>query len=749
MAEERVAAEAQAVAHEAREASHGRLVAREAEIETTRLELASEAEALSELQQGLYELDNRIKLGEAEADHAGREAGGLEERALEAKEEIERLMAQADADAAEIERLKSELGDRDRGGPRLRRGAARAEEALGVVKEQLAELQRRVEAARVEVTTCKGEIVAHEGTERAAARRRDDLHTRLLRLGEDEARNVARRGELEHAVARHGRELEGLKQLELDLADQKQRTEARVGELKEMLSGGGKALEALTTELHKRRSRRHSLDELHAKYEGFARGTRAVMQHKETRWGIRDLFADAVDAPAELDLAVEAVLGERMGAVLVESQEVGVDVITQLKEKSEGRATFIPINRFGGGEARPFEPGDGVRGRFLDLVKFGEDYRSVAETLFGDVLVVEDLLSALDRWRAGDRRTYVTLDGELVDDDGVVTGGSREAAGAGILAQKREIRELDGIIAELESQHNDAQFRHQQLKNELGTLHDRARQHAQGSARERDADPDAGEGFGARSRGARAARRAAEPARRREARARAAARRGGRRGRPATTALAEARQRLIGLEDALSSLGHDSLQLYEELERAQEAVTRLKVELGAAEEKKGSLDKQLFRLTADGDEKRARRVRLEENIRTGEARATELRDKVTQTRQELLRFAEERARAAEELACKRDGARRAARPARAGRGRAQGDPQRARHRTPRRSRGSRSSATTSPPPSSTSRRRRRSAIASSCGRRCTTITCGRWRARPRIGAPRSCAISSIAWARST
>ncbi|MGZ3426991.1 MAG: AAA family ATPase, partial [Polyangia bacterium] len=83
VAEERVAEDAQVAAQELRETTHGRLVTREAEIETTRLDMASESEALSELQQGLYELDNRIKLGEAEADHAAREAGGLEERALE------------------------------------------------------------------------------------------------------------------------------------------------------------------------------------------------------------------------------------------------------------------------------------------------------------------------------------------------------------------------------------------------------------------------------------------------------------------------------------------------------------------------------------------------------------------------------------------------------------------------------------------------------------------------------------------
>jgi chromosome segregation protein len=287
-----------------------------------------------------------------------------------------------------------------------------------------------------------------------------------------------------------------------------------------------------------------------------------------------------------------------------------------------------------------------VRGRFLDMVQFGADYKLVAEKLFGDVLVVEDLLTALDRWRGGDRRTYVTLDGEIVDADGAVTGGSREAAGAGILAQKREIRELDGIIAELESQHNDAQFRHQQLKNELQTLTtalDNMRKEAHaGEMQILTLEKDLARDREELSRLVARLNQLGDEKLELEAQKDEAAREAG----DAAAALGAAREQLIQLEDALSSLGHDSLKLYEELELAQEAVTRLKVEAGAAQEKKSSLDKQLFRLTADGDEKRARRVRLEENIRVGEARATELREKVATTREELLRSAEERARAA-------------------------------------------------------------------------------------------------------
>src|SRR6185503_8821944 len=80
---------------------------------------------------------------------------------------------------------------------------------------------------------------------------------------------------------------------------------------------------------------------------------------------------------------------------------------------------------------------------------------------------------ALDLWRAQDaaeRRSFVTLGGELVDRAGLVTGGSREAAQAGVLQQKREIRELDGIIGELESRHAELTARHTAHKDELAAI---------------------------------------------------------------------------------------------------------------------------------------------------------------------------------------------------------------------------------------------------------------------------------------
>ena len=102
--------------------------------------------------------------------------------------------------------------------------------------------------------------------------------------------------------------------------------------------------------------------------------------------------------------------------------------------------------------ASAWPTGDGVRGPMLELIGYDRQYDEVAAYLLGDVLVVEDLERALELWReTRTTKTIVTLEGEVIDPHGVVTGGSRESALAGVLEQKREIRELEAVMERLDA----------------------------------------------------------------------------------------------------------------------------------------------------------------------------------------------------------------------------------------------------------------------------------------------------------
>ncbi len=115
-----------------------------------------------------------------------------------------------------------------------------------------------------------------------------------------------------------------------------------------------------------------------------------------------------------------------------------------------------------------------MRGPMLDLIGYDRQYDAVATYLLGDVLVVEDLERALALWReTRTSKTIVTLEGEVIDPHGVVTGGSRESALAGVLEQKREIRELEAVMERLDADVEAALARH--VAQEAGRRGSRSR----------------------------------------------------------------------------------------------------------------------------------------------------------------------------------------------------------------------------------------------------------------------------------
>ena len=646
LCEERVADEALAEVAQGREDAQAQLTAREAALETARLETAEEEERLSGMQSGLYELDNRIKLGEAEADHEEKEARQLGERAVEAGQEIELIDLQQDEDSSQLEARKRELDELETATAGQAEALAERERLLREAKEGLAGVQQRVDGTRGEVGAAKADIAREEGQERASARRRDDLQLRCQRLQEEDTRLGKRAEELRVEVSKMAERLDGLRQLKLDLVEERTRLENRLQELKVLLAQSGAELDELTTELHKKKSRRHSLEEIHARYEGFARGTRAILSQKGERWGIRGPIADVIEAPAELEAAVAAVLAERLSAVVVESQEVGVDAIEYLKQKNEGRAAFVPLNRL---KAKQAAPSENEAELLIMQLRFEQEYADLAQWMFGGVVVVDDLLTALDRWRAGDKRTYVTREGEMLDTDGVVTGGSAESAAAGVLQQKREIRELEELLVGLESRHAELTAMHTANKNERDHIQktlDALRQDAHQSEmqlvtldkdlqRMRDELERTTQRMGVlQSEHAELDQQAREAARDAE---------------EAQLALRAARDRLLGLEDQLSQLGRESVGLVDRVEEAQEALTALKIEVASASEKRTALTGAIQRLESERVTRAERRELLSRSITDGNQRADELRGVAQARRSELIELAEERARRGEEL----------------------------------------------------------------------------------------------------
>jgi len=484
----------------------GAFETRDAAAVAERAELALEERRIASIQETIYELDNRVRLTESKIGFETREAEDLEQRAVESAAERARLETQlSEAGAA----LEARVAEQDGLAAEVAAGAEAAQlsEAAAVeARGALGRAQSQLDQARGHVATARADQAKAEAQAEALTRRREESERRLARVVEELATVSDRLRECEGEGRLAVEGLATLRQTRLDLGHQAETWQGRRELLAEHVSVGESRVETLRTEAHRRRSRLQSLIEIQERYEGFARGTRAVMQRSEeiaqrATGTIRGLVADVVRAPETLELAVEAALGDRLGGVLVDGYDVGVAAIGYLKRTGGGRSAFVPVPRVPAprvaaahvgadaaqldgdqldgdqvGESRwqdgswqvprgsdagfvvedrtvaaaPRVEGEGVLGRMVDLVDLADGYAGVASSLFGDCVVVDSLEHAVALHEAGAAATLVTVDGDMVDARGVVAGGSRDAQGAGVLGQKREIRELEEIVARLE-----------------------------------------------------------------------------------------------------------------------------------------------------------------------------------------------------------------------------------------------------------------------------------------------------------
>jgi chromosome segregation protein len=487
----------------------------EARVLAERTEMAIEERRLSSLQETIYELENRIKLSESKIEFQTREARELEERVSAAHSEIQSLRERRTEAAESLDQQRGELEALKEQVAREEDGVMGRETAVSEARQMLHNAQSQLDEARAQLNAARADLVRAESQKEALVRRRDEAGRRLQRVLDDTQVANERLARVERDARAVDKKLADLRQTRFDLGSQVESLQARREHLDEVAQRCEAEVETLRTELHRRKSRLQSLVEIQDKYEGFARGTRAIMQGSDALGmggrAIRGLVADVLTAPESLEVAVEAALGDRLGGVLVESHDVGVQAVRFLKERAAGRSAFVPYGtrpapRFDDSQPAdmaamagldlsiigapgmgapaleaPGEPAlhrivvedrtniqrDGVLGRMVDLVEFDPGFESVGKSLLSECVVVDGLERAIELHQEGLTEILVTLDGDIVDRGGVVQGGSREAQGAGVLAQKREIRQLEEITAGLETDLTDATARLVATKSEL------------------------------------------------------------------------------------------------------------------------------------------------------------------------------------------------------------------------------------------------------------------------------------------
>ena len=204
-------------------------------------------------------------------------------------------------------------------------------------------------------------------------------------------------------------------------------------------------LKALETDLNLCKTRLISMQGLTENFEGYKMGVRTIMKAKDLEplqeGRILGLVADLIEVDHKYEQAVEAVLADELQYIVVESQEDGEESVDYLRKQKKGRAGFIPLKDLHAkGNGQPMVTGFPL---IRDLVSVPDELSSAVTALLGDTMVVDNLKEAISAWNhSGKDQCFVTIDGDIVDQRGVISGGKLARSSGGLLARKRETQEL-------------------------------------------------------------------------------------------------------------------------------------------------------------------------------------------------------------------------------------------------------------------------------------------------------------------
>ena len=154
---------------------------------------------------------------------------------------------------------------------------------------------------------------------------------------------------------------------------------------------------------------------------------KAVLQNRQRFGKVYSIISELGEVDEKYRLALEVAVGNHLSSIVVEDESVASSAIAFLRENKAGIATFLPVNKIK--PRNSFEgiqnllTTDGVFGKAIDLLRFDPKFTNIFSMILGDTIVVKDLKVA-ERIGIGNAR-MVTLDGDLIDQRGVMRGGYR------------------------------------------------------------------------------------------------------------------------------------------------------------------------------------------------------------------------------------------------------------------------------------------------------------------------------------
>ncbi len=474
--------------------SRGVLRELDAKLELARTQYEKAGEAQDDFEQEIERINAAAQQLNIAMDDIRRKAQELLEQAAQHDSSVAVLQNDIAHNNENIARMEGEIREADDGNRHIdedietrRTQIAEKETAIKTAEQQQLKLSEEMENLSKNSETVAGKMEELSQKANTIALSLSDLRVQVstgestlseitLRLSQVTAA-VALRTEQnrktaeEHKACEKDLKLccENIESLQNTVNGYQMRYDARIGKVETAKAQADK----LKLDAEEKARRARLLAELERNLEGFAQSVKVVMKQAEGGHlrGIHGPVSRLIRAEADYALAVETALGAAAQNLVCDKDEDAKRAIRYLKENNGGRVTFLPLTNIRGNRLNEkLDNESGFVGLAVDLVTYDAAYAEIAKNLLGRTAVAEDMdyATAIAR-KYGYKFRVVTLDGQVVNAGGSLTGGSN-IKGAGLLSRHAEIARLQEDAKVLADKADAAAQEYSRLQQDIAAV---------------------------------------------------------------------------------------------------------------------------------------------------------------------------------------------------------------------------------------------------------------------------------------
>lgn len=444
---------------------------KEAKIIETREQISALDESITELQnvllyasEELEKLEGRKEVLKERRKNAAQNKEQLKMNMAELTDKITGLKENRDSLAVTVGQLEEQVG-------KLKELLKQKQEKLQLFAENIDE---KIDSLKAEYIELLNKQAGAKNELKYIEEQFQQQKRKIVRLDEENARFLSERQKAEKKRSDIQTRLEEAgRKLDAQVAgfrEQQRQLEA----LKKTFQKQEKTLYQAYQLLQQAKSKKDMLEELEEDYSGFFQGVKEVLKARGNKLqGIAGAVAELIQVPKEYGTALETALGGSLQHIVVDTETNARAAIQYLKQHSFGRATFLPLSVIKGRSLSQtqlslIQNHPSFVGTAVSLVQFEKKYSDVMNNLLGSVVVTTDLKGANELAKILQYRIrVVTLDGDVVNPGGSMTGGAVKQKTSSLLTRKGELEELTKKLAIMEDKTASLEQTVKSLKEEI------------------------------------------------------------------------------------------------------------------------------------------------------------------------------------------------------------------------------------------------------------------------------------------